>query len=102
MVNKGKKQSSDSSGRGPEIVNCREALAKLYGFLDGDMTDQRRAAVKRHLDGCSPCVRAYGFEAELKKMLASKCKDRVPGPLADRIYRALVEEEGKVADDTEK
>ncbi len=102
MVEKKEKQSSNSSGRGPEIVNCREALAKLYSFLDGDMTDQRREAVSRHLDECSPCVRAYGFEAELKQMLTSKCKDHVPGPLADRIYGALIEEEKKASNDTEK
>jgi mycothiol system anti-sigma-R factor len=95
MVTKGEKQSGSGSRKDPEIVNCREALAKLYSFLDGTLTDTRREAVKRHLDECSPCVSAYGFEAELKHMLASKCKDHVPSRLADRIHGALVEEERK-------
>ncbi len=75
--------------RGPEIVGCREAMAKLYSFLDGDLTDQRREAVQRHLDECSPCVKAYDFEADLKKVLAAKCRDSVPESLKERIYDAL-------------
>ncbi|MCL4443886.1 MAG: mycothiol system anti-sigma-R factor [Actinobacteria bacterium] len=81
--------------RGPEIVGCREAMAKLYSFLDGDLTEQRREAVQRHLDECSPCVQAYDFEAELKKVLAARCKDSVPGYLKERIYNALRSEEQK-------
>ena len=81
--------------RGPEIVGCREAMAKLYSFLDGDLTEQRREAVQRHLDECSPCVQAYDFEAELKKVLATRCKDSVPESLKERIYNALRSEEQK-------
>jgi mycothiol system anti-sigma-R factor len=81
--------------RGPEIVGCREAMAKLYSFLDGDLTEQRREAVQRHLDECSPCVQAYDFEAELKKVLAARCKDSVPEYLKERIYNALRSEEQK-------
>ena len=99
MTEKIASDSGDSRGnsrevaRGPEVVGCREAMAKLYSFLDGDLTEQRREAVQRHLDDCSPCVRAYDFEAELKKVLAARCKDRVPEPLKKRIYDALLKEE---------
>ena len=80
---------------GPEIVGCREAMAKLYSFLDGDLTEQRREAVQHHLDECSPCVKAYDFDADLKKVLAARCQDSVPESLKERIYNALLNEEQK-------
>ena len=48
--------------------------------------------ITRHLDLCGPCVGAYGFEAELRKVIASRCKDHVPEELISRVAAALNEE----------
>jgi hypothetical protein len=37
-------------------------------------------------------VGAYGFEAELRKVIASRCKDHVPDDLITRVAAALEEE----------
>jgi mycothiol system anti-sigma-R factor len=68
---------------------CQEAIATLYTFLDGELTADRRTRIQRHLDDCSPCFAAYGFEAELKAVVARKCRDDVPDSLRRRVAEAL-------------
>lgn len=74
------------------FVDCDETIERLYVYLDGELTEERRVEIGRHLDLCGPCVRAYGFEAELRKVIASRCKDRVPESLVARVAAALAEE----------
>jgi mycothiol system anti-sigma-R factor len=68
---------------------CQEAIATLYYFLDGELTPDRREQIQRHLDECSPCFDVFGFEAELKVLIARKCRDEVPESLRRRVAEAL-------------
>ncbi|MFZ0665002.1 MAG: mycothiol system anti-sigma-R factor [Acidimicrobiales bacterium] len=74
-------------------ANCGETIGRLYQFLDGELTIDRRAQIQRHLEECSPCFQAVGFERELRVVIASKCRDRVPEDLMKRIKAALQDEE---------
>ncbi len=80
------------------FVSCDETIERLYVYLDGELTEQRRIEIARHLDLCGPCVGAYGFEQELRKMLANRCQDRVPDALRERVARALQEESAAATD----
>ena len=64
---------------------CQEVLARLYTFLDGELTEERRIKIRRHLDECSPCLEAYEFDAELRQMVANRLRDRVPDVLRLKI-----------------
>jgi len=77
---------SDTAAR---FVGRDETIERLYSYLDGELTEQRRLEITRHLDLCGPCVGAYGFEAELRKVIASRCKERVPEALIERVAKAL-------------
>jgi mycothiol system anti-sigma-R factor len=70
-------------------IDCREALHRVYHFLDGEMTPERRDEIARHLDRCAPCLRAFGFETELRKLIADRCRDQVPDELRTRIAVAI-------------
>lgn len=70
---------------------CQDALHTLYHYLDGELTEERRQAIKRHLNECQPCLHAFDFEAELKAVVARSCQDQVPGHLRSRIAQALAE-----------
>jgi mycothiol system anti-sigma-R factor len=72
-------------------TNCDDALHTLYHFLDGELTEDRRAAIRRHLDQCGPCLQAFDFEAELKKVIARSCRDQVPEQLRNKVARVLDE-----------
>ena len=73
--------------------HCIEAVELLYHYLDGELTDDRRYLIQRHLDDCPPCFDAYDFEAELRIVVRQKCRDRVPETLVERVARALREVE---------
>ena len=80
------------------FVACDETIEKLYVYLDGELTEQRRIEIARHLDLCGPCVGAYGFEAELRKLVANRCQDRVPDALLARVAEALRQESAAASD----
>ena len=73
-------------------VNCEEAVHELYTYLDGELTEVRREEIRIHLDYCGPCGGAAEFEAELRRVIANRCKDRVPESLIRRVAEAIEEE----------
>ncbi len=102
----GEQRSEDAKGVGANpampggahiagFVNCEETVERLYFYLDGELTEERRVEITRHLDLCGPCVDAFGFEAELRKVIANRCKDHVPESLLDRVAHALRDEHAK-------
>jgi mycothiol system anti-sigma-R factor len=72
--------------------DCTTAIQQLYVYLDGELTEERRIQISEHLDYCGPCAGAAVFEAELRVVIANRCKDHVPESLRDRIA-ALIEAE---------
>jgi len=83
-----------SAGDGEPPVSdarCQEALDTLYHFLDGELDDRRRQAIQVHLDRCSSCLEAFDFEAELKIVVAQRCRETVPDALRQRVADALAE-----------
>ncbi|MBX3313704.1 MAG: mycothiol system anti-sigma-R factor [Actinobacteria bacterium] len=75
-----------------EDGNCTETLQELYQFLDGELTDESREHIRRHLDDCSPCLSAFDFQAELRLVIRNRCCDEVPPSLRDRIANAIQHE----------
>jgi mycothiol system anti-sigma-R factor len=69
--------------------NCSEALEELYTYLDGELTDDKRALIKGHLNDCNPCFEAFDFEAELRIVISHHCRDEVPESLRSRIADQL-------------
>jgi mycothiol system anti-sigma-R factor len=80
-------------GDGTSDVDCVEAVRQLYVYLDGELTEERRLEISVHLDECGPCADAAGFEAELRAVISSRCKDRVPESLIARVAAAIAAEE---------
>jgi len=68
---------------------CRDAVERLYHFLDGELTVERRQLIQRHLDECTDCIEAYEFEAELRLAISRGCKEAVPDTLRVRIAQAI-------------
>jgi mycothiol system anti-sigma-R factor len=90
--------SHDERGRcGDSVseVDCAEAVRQLYVYLDGELTEERRLEIAVHLDDCGPCADAAGFESELRLVISSHCKDRVPDSLIARVAAAIAEEEAR-------
>jgi mycothiol system anti-sigma-R factor len=85
-------ESVDAGGLFGVSVDCTEAVHELYRYLDGQLTEERREEIRVHLDYCGPCGGAAEFEAELRKVIANRCKDRVPDSLIRRVAEAIDQE----------
>jgi mycothiol system anti-sigma-R factor len=67
-------------------IDCGQILDEVYLFLDLECSDDRRSGIKEHLDECSPCLREYGIEQEVKALVARCCGgERAPEELRNRL-----------------
>jgi mycothiol system anti-sigma-R factor len=72
--------------------DCRDVLDEVYLYLDLECSDERRQLIKTHLDECSPCLREYGIEQEVKALVARCCgAENAPDELKERLRAKLSE-----------
>jgi len=72
------------------MADCNETLRELEAFLDGELSDDGRHAIHAHLDGCNDCLQAFDFQAELRTVIAAKCRnDEIPPSLLTRIQQCF-------------
>jgi len=71
---------------------CKDVLDEVYLYLDLECSDERRQLIKQHLDECSPCLREYGIEHEVKALVARCCgAENAPEELKARLRAKLSE-----------
>jgi mycothiol system anti-sigma-R factor len=76
----------------PHEVDCSEVIEQVYLYLDGEIEEADKAKVREHLDECSPCLRQYGIENEVKALVARCCGgDAAPDGLKERLMVRLQE-----------
>jgi len=70
----------------PHETPCTEVLDRVYGYLDGELRDMDCAKIRQHLDECGPCLREYGLEEAVKRLVAKHCGcDPAPADLRAKI-----------------
>ncbi|MDG6104836.1 mycothiol system anti-sigma-R factor [Dactylosporangium aurantiacum] len=76
----------------PHETDCSDVLAEVYLYLDLECADDRRSLIRDHLDECSPCLREFGIEQEVKALVARCCgSELAPAELKDRLRLKLSE-----------
>jgi mycothiol system anti-sigma-R factor len=70
-------------------LDCNEAIHEIYHYLDGELTEEKRRIIAHHLQLCPPCAGPFDFYAELRILIARKCRDDVPPELRQRIAQAI-------------
>lgn len=76
----------------PHETDCREVLAEVYLYLDMECGDARKDLIRHHLDECSPCLREFGIEREVKALVARSCgAEKAPAELRRRLRLRLNE-----------
>lgn len=72
------------------MADCNDTLRELDTFLDGELTPGAKSAIRAHLEGCPDCLQTFDFQAELKLMIAERCRrDAMPPGLLERIERCF-------------
>jgi mycothiol system anti-sigma-R factor len=73
-------------------TDCTEVLAEVYLYLDLECDDKRQSLIRDHLEECSPCLREYGIEKEVKALVARCCgRETAPAELRARLRLKLSE-----------
>ncbi|MCV2394125.1 mycothiol system anti-sigma-R factor [Actinotalea sp. M2MS4P-6] len=70
-------------------VNCAEALAKLFDFLDAEISELDGDRIRAHLADCDGCLHEYDIEDHLKALVRRSCKEAAPAELHVRIRQQL-------------
>lgn len=68
---------------------CQDALSELHRYLDHELDAATVVQLEIHLRQCSPCLEAYDFEAELRRVVAKGCKLSAPTELRAKVLDAL-------------
>ena len=81
---------SDPRAGASAPLDCAEALTRVYLYLDGEIDAPTSAGARAHLEECVPCLREYGLEEEVKRLVRRSCGcDEVPSGLRDRVLVRL-------------
>jgi mycothiol system anti-sigma-R factor len=75
----------------PHETPCSEVLARDYNYIDGEeVAGITYAEIRQHLDECGPCLREYGLEEVVKKLVHKHCgRDLVPAELRARVLTRI-------------
>jgi anti-sigma factor (TIGR02949 family) len=75
------------------MADCNETIRELEAFLDDELSTEGHEAIHAHLEGCTDCLQAFDFHAELRTVIATKCRnDEMPAGLLSRIERCFNED----------
>ncbi|MCO5295737.1 MAG: zf-HC2 domain-containing protein [Fimbriimonadaceae bacterium] len=69
---------------------CKEAFARLEGYLDRELSPDELAQVRKHLELCEVCAKVFAFEAALLATIKTRIRGlNAPPGLRDRVRNAL-------------
>lgn len=73
-----------------ELIDCREARARLDDYLKRELTPALEAEMQAHIDRCRSCFGYARFEANFLSMLETRARRcACPGTLRERILGVL-------------
>ncbi len=72
-------------------VDCSEAIARLFEFLDHEIDELTGDRIRRHLADCEPCLAEYDVEDHVRAIVKRSCAESAPTSLHLRIRERLVE-----------
>ena len=70
-------------------VDCSDVIEAVYLYLDGELATESLDHIRSHLDDCSPCLREYGIEREVKVLIARSCAEVAPNSLRDSVVERI-------------
>ncbi|RIK40269.1 MAG: mycothiol system anti-sigma-R factor [Chloroflexi bacterium] len=62
------------------MANCDETIAKLYEYLDRELSPAERREVEGHLALCPPCREHFRFEYNVLSLIGKRCRETAAPP----------------------
>jgi len=73
------------------MIGCREAVQRLWEYLDGTVEPDERVLVEEHLARCRTCCGELEFAKELRRMLARRPDGDLPADVLQRLDQTIEE-----------
>lgn len=68
--------------------NCKEAVTRLYGYLDRELDEDEQQVVRMHLSHCPPCLDLFHFEENVLTFVGDRCRQTTAPPsLRDKVQK---------------
>jgi anti-sigma factor (TIGR02949 family) len=75
----------------PDQMRCEEVIRHILEYLDGEIDDEKRRHIDRHLQECRGCFSRAEFERELKRRIKQLGTQKPPRSLQRRV-KALIDQ----------
>lgn len=77
-------------------MNCREAAARVYEYLDRELTPEVALEIQRHLEACRACYDHFEFQRAFLELLARRGSAiRAPEELRCRLGGLLHDDQAR-------
>lgn len=75
---------------GQTMLDCEAVMRQLWDYLDGELTADRMAAIRAHLELCKRCYPQYEFERSFLDAVAARQRQHSDQEgLRSRVQAAL-------------
>lgn len=75
------------------MLSCREAVERLWAFIDGELPAEDATAVRSHLEACRRCYPHFDFQKAFCQFLRTRRQEDAPAELRRKILQLLKAEE---------
>ncbi len=74
---------------GDHELDCSDVVEAVYLYIDGELSEEAINSIRIHLEECSPCLREYGIEQDVKALIARCCLETAPEALRASVLRRI-------------
>lgn len=67
------------------VIRCRDAVERLWAYLDEELDEVDRRAVDEHLRHCLRCCGEVEFAREVRGVLATRSQPHLPSDVQARL-----------------
>jgi anti-sigma factor (TIGR02949 family) len=72
------------------MLGCDTVMRQLWDFLDGELSEERMAAIRAHVDMCKRCYPQFDFERRfLDKLHSARREHGHVEELRQQVMKAL-------------
>jgi anti-sigma factor RsiW len=71
------------------MKTCKDTLAHLLDYLDGDITEDLRARLDKHFGGCQPCEEFLKTYRDTPKLCRKALVKKMPEEVANKLSELL-------------
>lgn len=71
-------------------IDCRQVWKELTNYMEGDLTQEMRDRITRHLQKCKHCTAIYDGTRNIMRLLGHKESIELPKGFSERLFNRLV------------